>query len=175
VKQEVTYAMAQSRHADTLWYFAYGSNMHRSIFVERRQMHPLEVRQGCLEHYRLCFNLPIGPGERGVANLEPEGGTRTYGVLYLLTPSDSDRLDRTGGVDRGVYRRTPVEVFTEEEEWIQAFTYLSSLNQPIRKPSARYLGLLIAGARQHRLPAEYVQFLERFELARDERQDKVLA
>jgi cation transport regulator ChaC len=167
--------MEQSRHTDTLWYFAYGSNMHSSIFLDRRQMHPLEVRPGCLAHYRLCFNLPVGPGERGAANLTPEGGARTYGVLYLLTLSDSERLDRTEGVERGVYRRIPVEVLTDEEEWIQAFTYQSSLNQPHRKPSARYLGLLVAGAHQHRLPAEYVQFLERFAVARDERQDKVLA
>jgi gamma-glutamylcyclotransferase len=165
--------MEQSRHPDTLWYFAYGSNLHRSIFVERRQMRPLAVRPGCLEHYRLCFTLPIGPGERGVANLVPERETRTYGVLYLLTPSDFERLDRTEGVDRGVYRRILVEVLADEEAWIQAFTYQSSWHQPHRKPSARYLGLLVAGARQHRLPAEYVQFLERFALAREERHDQV--
>jgi len=165
--------MEQSIHTDTFWYFAYGSNMHSSIFVDRRQMHPLAARRGCLEHYRLSFTLPIGPGERGVANLVSEGGTRTYGVLYLLTPSDSDRLDRTEGVDRGVYRRILVEVLADGEDWLQAFTYQSSWHQPHRKPSARYLGLLVAGARQHRLPAEYVQFLERFAVARDERQDKV--
>ena len=38
-----------------------------------------------------------------------------------------------------------------------------------RKPSARYLGLLIDGARAHALPAEYVAFLEGHELAWDER------
>jgi len=113
-------------------------------------MHPLAIRQGCPEHYRLCFTLPSGPGERGVANLVPQGGTRTCGVLYLLTPSDSDRLDRTEGVNRGVYRRTLVEVRADEGGWIQAFTCQSSLHQPHRKPSARYLGLLVAGARQHR-------------------------
>src|SRR5262249_822597 len=112
--------MGQSIHTDTFWYFAYGSNMHSAIFLGHRQMHPLAVRPGRLAHYRLCFTLPVGPGERGVANLVSEGGTRTYGVLYLLTPSDADRLDRTEGVDRGVYRRTHVEVLADGEDWLQA-------------------------------------------------------
>lgn len=80
---------------EAFWYFAYGSNMHRSIFFDRRHMHPLAVRWGWLEHYRLCFNLPVGPGERRVANLEPEEGARLCGVLYLLTPEECARLDRT--------------------------------------------------------------------------------
>ena len=38
-----------------------------------------------------------------------------------------------------------------------------------RKPSARYLGLLLEGAREHGLPADYVAQLEKLELAHDER------
>jgi cation transport regulator ChaC len=157
---------------DTLWYFGYGSNMHRSVFLDHRRMHPLEIRRGCLKHYRLRFNLPVGPGERGVANLERDEGSRVHGVLYLLTPSDCERLDRMEGVGRGVYSRVPIEVLAEREEWILGFTYQSSSNHPNRKPSTRYLGLLVAGARQHHLPAEYVEFLESYDLARDERQDE---
>jgi cation transport regulator ChaC len=156
--------------SDGVWYFAYGSNMCRSIFCERRGMNPLAVRTGWLEGYRIRFHLPVGPGERGVANLEPEVGVRTHGVLYLLGAAELDRLDRSEGVDRGYYRRIPVEVFVGEEEYVPAFTYLSPWRSEGRKPSARYLGLLLEGARQHRLPVEYVQFLEGHELAWDERQ-----
>jgi hypothetical protein len=88
-------------------------------------MQPLTVRPGCLAHYRLCFTQPLGPGERGVAHLVPEGGTRTYGVLYLLTPSDAERWDRTEGVERGVYHRVLVEVLADGEEWLQALIVLS--------------------------------------------------
>ena len=155
---------------EALWYFAYGSNMHRAIFCDRRRMRPLTARWGWLENYRLCFNLPVGSGERGVANVEPEEGARTCGVLYLLTPEEFDRLDRTEGVHLGVYRRIPVEVVTEGEERVSAFTYQSPLTRPSRKPSARYMRLLVEGAEQHGLPVEYVHFLESFELARDERE-----
>ena len=101
--------------------------MHRAIFHERRGMQPLDTRWGCLEDYRLRFNIPIGPGERAVANVEPEVGTRTCGVLYLLTPEDCERLDRTEGVHLGIYRRMAVEVAGDDGERVAAFTYRSTL------------------------------------------------
>jgi cation transport regulator ChaC len=154
---------------DPIWYFAYGSNMATSIFLERRRMRPLQNRWGWLEGYRLCFNLPVGPGERGVANLQPDPAGRTCGVLHLLEPDEFDRLDRTEGVPGGLYRRIAVDVFAEGKERLAAFTYQSSFASEGRKPSQRYIGLLLEGARQHGLPTEYVRFLESFELARDER------
>lgn len=153
-----------------LWYFAYGSNLHSAIFIERRQMRPLEVRWGWLEGYRLCFNIPIGPGERGVANIEAESGARVCGALYLLTPEDFERLDHTEGVHAEIYRRVAVEVLTERDGAISALAYQSALTTAGRKPSPRYMRLLLDGGRQHGLPKEWMSFLQRFELAVDERQ-----
>ena len=155
-----------------IWYFGYGSNMCRAIFHERRGMQPLDTRWGWLENYRLRFNIPIGPGERAVANVEPEPGSRTCGVLYLLTPEDCERLDRTEGVHLGIYRRMPVDITGSDGARVAAFTYRSRLTQDGRKPSARYLGLLLDGARAQGLPLEYVTFLETHELAWDERLDE---
>lgn len=152
-----------------LWYFGYGSNMCRSTFLGRRRMRPLAVRWGWLDDFRLCFDLPVGPGERGVANVRQRRGHRVCGVLYLLTPADCTHLDRTEGVHRGYYRRIGVRVLAEGEEWLDAFTYHSARGRPDRKPSARYMELLLRGAREHGLPAEYVGYLRGFELARDER------
>jgi len=157
---------------DGLWYFAYGSNMNRAIFLERRGMHPLATRRGCLEGYRLCFNIPIGPGERAVANLVPDVAARTWGVLYLLTAEEFDRLDRTELVHLGVYERLGVTVADGGEDRVAAFTYRSAVNSEGRKPSPRYRGLLVEGARQHALSAEYIGYLESFELAHDERDGK---
>lgn len=154
---------------DLIWYFGYGSNMCPTIFSERRKMSPVEVRWGWLHDYRLCFNIPVGPGERGVANVEPEERARTCGVLYRLRSEDCDRLDRSEGVHVGLYRRIPVEIDVGEQR-IKAFTYGSLLTQAGRKPSPRYIGLLLNGARHHGLPLDYIRYLERFELARDERE-----
>ncbi len=152
-----------------IWYFGYGSNMCDATFCGRRGMRPLAARAGRLDGYRLCFNLPVGPGERGVANIEPEPGATIYGVLYLLTRAELDRLDRTEGVHVGAYRRVPVEVVADDGAGLTAITYRSSRTTTGRKPSARYLQLLLDGAREHGLPREYVRFLEGLELAWDER------
>ncbi len=153
---------------EELWYFGYGSNMNRSVFLERRRMRPLETRTGYLDDHRLCFNLPVGSGERGVANLEPGAGARTHGVLYRLSAEQADQLDRTEGVPAGVYRRISVSVVAGAVR-VDAFTYLSPHKRTGRKPSARYLGLLLEGARQHGLPDDYVLALEGLERAVDER------
>jgi cation transport regulator ChaC len=157
------------------WYFAYGSNMARGTFIERRRMQPLAARRAYLDDHRLCFDLPIGPGERGVANLVGAPGARTWGVVYRLSAAACAFLDRTEGVDRGVYRRVPIEVVADAErgegtERLMAFAYQGESRDPRRKPSARYLGLLLAGAREIALPTEYVTWLETFPLAIDERE-----
>jgi len=153
-----------------LWYFAYGSNLDRTIFIERRQMQPLDVRWGWLAGYRLCFNIPVGPGERGVANVEVAADARLCGALYLLTAPDCERLDNSEGVGVGLYRRVPVEVVTGNGERVGGFTYQSSAVTVGRKPSPRYMGLLLEGAHQHGLPAEWVAHLQAFPLAIDERE-----
>ncbi len=154
-----------------LWYFAYGSNMGRATFVERRGMQPTAARRAYLDDHRVCFDLPVGPGERGVANLVVAPGARAWGVIYRLSHDACAFLDRTEGVDRGFYRRIAVEVVIDAGSRVDAFTYRGDARDPRRKPSARYLGLLLAGARELALPAEYVAWLEALPLAVDERVD----
>jgi len=163
---------AEAARPGTFWYFAYASNLSPAIFLERRGMRPLASRRARLDDYRLTFDLPIGPGERGVANVEPAPGAHVWGVVYLLGCEDCDRLDRSEGVHVGVYRQVAVDVRLDGGEAITAFTYRSSWATPGRKPSARYLGLMLDGARAHGLPAEYVRFLETLERARDEREQQ---
>jgi len=153
----------------TLWYFAYGSNLDPDTFLGRRRMQPLATRIGVLHDFELRFDLPVGPGERGVANVAPRLGEHVWGALYRLTHAGAEQLDRSEGVDKGAYRRLTVVVRTPETDEIAAFTYRSEISRPERKPSRRYLGLLLAGAREHGLPAEYVERLRSWPLAVDER------
>jgi cation transport regulator ChaC len=150
-----------------LWYFAYGSNMSPSTFVERRRMSPLESRRARLDGYRLCFDIPIGPGERGVANLAADAEARTHGVAHLLSEEEALRLDRTEGVPH-LYYREAVTLVTDHGA-LAAFTYRSRVTSSGRKPSARYLDILLDGARTHALPDDWLRVLEAFELAFDER------
>ena len=91
-----------------------------------------------------------------------------YGVAYFLTVDDAERLDRTEGVGGGLYHRAPVDIVSDAGV-LQGFTYRSTMTTTGRKPSARYLDLLLDGARFHALPEEWMHVLEAFELAFDER------
>ena len=152
-----------------IWYFAYGSNMQVATFEGRRGMRPLRRSWGTLKGYRLCFDLPVGPGERGVANVIADDCDYVCGVLYLLTLVDMDRLDLTEGVPNGYYGRIEVEVVESSGSPVRVCTYASSSGSPGRRPSPRYIGLLLEGAREHGLPADYLARLQAFELAHDER------
>ena len=152
---------------DVVWYFAYGSNMCAATFLARRSMRPIEARCAYVDGYRLVFDIPVGPGERGVANLLATDEARTHGVAYLLTLDDALRLDRTEGVPQ-LYARLPISMTTNGGV-VPGFTYRSPICVAGRKPSARYMGLLLDGARTHGLPMEYVAALEAMELAVDER------
>jgi gamma-glutamylcyclotransferase (GGCT)/AIG2-like uncharacterized protein YtfP len=151
------------------WYFAYGSNMQRATFEQRRGMRPSRRRCGTLSGYRLSFDLPVGPGERGVANVVAAEGDHVCGVLYLLTLEELKRLDTTEGVEHGVYRRVEADVIDGAGSPVRAWIYISAFSTPGRKPSARYMGLLLEGARENQLPEAYIARLEAFELAHDER------
>lgn len=155
--------------AGSLWYFGYGSNTERGTFLGRRRMRPLEVRIGRLDDFELRFDLPVGRGERGVANVAHRPGDHVWGVLWRISADQALHLDRTEGVPRGYYRRLAVDVASDDGTRISAFTYHSPRGRPGRKPSRRYLGLLLAGARQHGLPDPWLERLRALPLAHDER------
>jgi hypothetical protein len=92
-----------------------------------------------------------------------------WGVAYEISVEECDRLDRTEGVHAGIYKRIAIDLVTFAEERLAAFTYQSGISVAGRKPSARYMGLLLAGARENSLPVSYVRYLESIELGRDER------
>jgi cation transport regulator ChaC len=153
------------------WYFAYGSNLDPGTFEGRRRMRPLEARPARLDGFRLVFDLPVGQGERAVANVRPDPLARVHGVAYRITNPDARHLDRTEGVHRGYYKRVAVDLVDADQDRLEAFTYASPHGREGRKPSARYMGLLLRGARHHGLPAAYLSELEGYELARDERDE----
>ena len=150
------------------WYFAYGSNMQAATLRGRRLIEPLDVRIGRLTGYRLCFDIPIGSGLRGVANIAVAAEASLWGVAYLLTPEQHDHLDRTEGVPSGVYRRVSVEIATAAGA-LPVETYISERRDPARLPSFRYLSLLRDGAREHGLPDDWQAALDAWTLAWDER------
>jgi len=149
------------RANDTAWYFAYGSNMHDSAFLERRRMRPLEWQAACLKGYRLRFNLDGTPrGRSAPANICPDPDTEVWGVLYRITQKDMLRLNLSEGVPGGAYRPTWLAVEDAEGCPIDAMTFVAPGNPVDGRPSLRYISLLQEGARAHGLPPAWLRMLD---------------
>ena len=161
--------MVKMRAKNYEWYFAYGSNLNRDIFCGRRRIQPRDTKKCYLSEFSLAFNLPVGSANRGVANLTYNPQKITWGVAYEISAAAGQRLDRSEGTHRGFYRRQSIIVTLDNKRELTAFTYMSTRHQSNRLPSARYLGLIVNGARYHGLPDTWINHLARWKLATDER------
>jgi cation transport regulator ChaC len=149
------------RASDTVWYFAYGSNMHDSTFRERRRMRPLEWRIGRLKGYRLRFNLDgIPRGKSAPANIYPDVAAEVWGVLYRITHREMLFLNLSEGVPGKVYRPMWLNLDDSDGRSIKAMTYIATGNETDGRPSLRYIALLRDGARAHGLPSAWLETLD---------------
>jgi len=143
------------------WYFAYGSNLS----VDQKELRTGGIRQAIRSHlpgFRFAFNKRGSNGEV-YANLLPEPGQLVWGVIYLCnraTLREMARVDRHPG---GHYERLTVQVLTEEGEQVQAVTHVAGdkFVCPEGIPNNDYLARIVSGARQHRLPEDYIRQVER--------------
>ncbi|HME20821.1 MAG TPA: gamma-glutamylcyclotransferase family protein [Acetobacteraceae bacterium] len=153
--------------AEEVWYFAYGANMHDSVFRERRSMSPLEWRAGRVQGYRLRFNIEGRPrGKAASANLVGDPKAEVWGVLYKLTRRDLLHLDSTEGIPWWRYRPLWLDAEDICGNALRAVTYIAQGKKDDGRPSLRYITLLREGARAHGLPDHYIHYLEHVEHAR---------
>jgi cation transport regulator ChaC len=136
------------------FYFAYGSNMSRTR---------IESRIGEIEHHGWA-TLPdfvhsfSHRGSDGTAkgNVHPRPGEVVHGVLYRLSPEQVEGLHAfEGGYDPVV-----VEVQRQQDdERIEAYTYLSQRFDPTLVPSAEYLAHYLQGLEENFIPDSYVELI----------------
>ena len=119
-----------SRSGGTLFYFAYGSNLHVAQMAQRC---PDSVFKGraILPNYRWQIN------NRGVANVVESAGDSVEGLVYLVGPKDMKALDRSEGLSRGFYERCHLEITFMAHRWLADFKSsevarsLASAQQPV--------------------------------------------
>lgn len=145
------------------WYFAYGSNLNTAQMANRTS--PLirrEARQARLDGYRLAFNKK-GRDGTGKANIVPDPAGTVWGVVYLMTPEDLSKMDEYEGVAEGHYHRKTVRVRVNDGVELDAVTYVASsafVNDSLR-PNYDYLQTILKGAREHKLPEDYIISIDR--------------
>ena len=141
-------------------YFAYGSNMSSRRLLARV---PAAVCAGpaALPDHRLAFvrgEVHDGSGKCNVCPTERQGA-RVHGVLWRMDEAGYATLDRIEGVGYG-YRRVEIEVHGPVGR-VRAATYVAEACEGAHAypPYDWYLDFVLAGAREHALPWEYVTAL----------------
>jgi len=149
-------------------YFAYGSNLEPNQMLARCPQHRV-VGLAVLRDHRIAFPLYSQRWGGGVASVVTTHGESVWGVLHDLTESDLAALDGYEGFrgpadQHNVYDRdhVTVELIRPDDgsvpRRVLAWTYLARPSNP-SPPSRRYLDAILAGARHHRLPEDYVAAL----------------
>ena len=92
-----------------------------------------------------------------------------HGVLYEVSDADCARLDRVEGVHTGGYVRRSVQLQITNDRTVTAMTYVAGARyvDASRVPFDWYRDLVIAGAIEHGLPANYVDELMRVPVVSD--------
>jgi|KBSMisStandDraft_5_1062788.scaffolds.fasta_scaffold45188_6 gamma-glutamylcyclotransferase len=139
-------------------YFAYGSNMlWQRIRARVPSARPLG---GAILHgHRLAWHKSGRDGS-GKCDVVPiaEAGHAVHGVLYEILAAEKPALDLAEGL--GVdYDEKQVEVETRTGP-VTAWVYLAMRTDPTVQPYAWYKAIVLAGAREHGLPDEYIARLD---------------
>lgn len=134
-------------------YFAYGSNLW-SARLQGRVASARAHGPARLAGYALRLDKRGADGT-GKANLHAAPGATVWGVVYALDADDWPRLDAC----EPDYARVRVTVeLADESVAVQTYRSDRLLSDP--RAQRRYRQLMIDGAREHGLPAEWIAALE---------------
>lgn len=145
-------------------YFAYGSNMLGARLRQRvPSARPLGVAR--LVGYRLAWHKASTDGS-GKCDVVPSYDVdEVWGVLYVIDPDHKADLDLIEGVGYG-YDAVALTVELDGAP-VEAEAYRATDVDPGLPPYGWYKALVVAGAREHRLPVDYVRTLDAVEAVRD--------
>ena len=148
---------------NTMYYFAYGSNMNEEQ-MSRRCPDAQLFGKGVLRDYRLDFTIsaPERWNGAGCADVVEIGVGEVWGLLYIVTPTDEGNLDRAEGPR---YRKIIRTIHAEGGQDVRAFLYEVIDKAPPKKPSVQYLNPIKNAALKHQFPESYVNFLNAIEVA----------
>jgi len=164
------YTLGGSRNSvagDTFRYFAYGSNMlSRRLRAKERDPSAARIGTGFVKGRRLTFDKVSQDGS-GKCDAEQTGVAtdRVYGVLFETAKFEKKALDDAEGLGRG-YREEYIEIDTPKGRF-NAITYIAISKEPRIRPYHWYKALVVAGAVEHGLPGDYVEWIGAFESQED--------
>jgi gamma-glutamylcyclotransferase (GGCT)/AIG2-like uncharacterized protein YtfP len=143
-------------------YFSYGSFLDYET-LKRHCPGGKFVTRAFLPNWEVQFNYMSKTYGAGVTGIEPAPRRLVRGVIYDVPPEEMEHIDVIEAVPEGFYYRQRILVVGDEGNLLEVETYRTTHPQGPFKPSKRYLGLMVKGAREHGLDPEYVRELEAVE------------
>lgn len=148
-------------------YFGYGSNLHLPA-LRAKGVEPMTSVRGRLAGWRLTFDVRHWfPHEGGMGNIRYTGDAadEVQGLVHTCAEADLTALDRMEAYGVG-YDRIAVEVETDSGT-VTAQTYvgLPAFIDVTRRPTRRYLAILVKGAMAAGLDERYIRRLREHPIA----------
>lgn len=144
--------------ADHFITFAYGSNMPTARLQARcpsaRSIGVAELPGYELRWHKISRD---GSGKCDIVQTDQEGAS-AFGVLYEIASGEKAGLDEAEGLGSG-YDETEIEVRRGPDR-LTVKAYVATATDPTLKLYTWYRALVIAGAKEHGLPADYIARLE---------------
>lgn len=142
-----------------IWYFSYGSNMCELQLFKR--IGKFKNKKLLLLHdYELCFNKRDSSGNNSYANIRKKDNSVVYGVGYLLSNSQIQKLDIFEGCYHSHYIRKSLVCKDINDNVINCQVYFASalyINNTLR-PTKEYVDLLLSV--KDILPYEYIKKIQ---------------
>jgi len=143
-------------------YFSYGSFLD-SQTLRRHCPKAVYMGKAILPNWEVQFNFLSRTYNGGVTGIEPAIAKLVRGVLYEVSNEELLHLDTIEGIPEGIYYRQTIYVVDESGKMVKVATYRTTNPKGPFKPTKKYVGLMIKGAKEHGLDPSYIKELEYIE------------
>ena len=143
-------------------YFAYGSNLDLSQ-MKRRCPKSRLISKGSLSGHSLTFNRFSSGWGGGVADVIQDQDSKVWGLVFEISDSDLERLDRYEGYHKdqtSMYERWKAVIDTPNGQISDVWVYTVVEKQKFIQPTLEYLQIIKDAAVRWNFPKDYQQTLE---------------
>jgi hypothetical protein len=140
-----------------MYYFAYGSNMFTYRLEKRVGKVSVRGVAKLAGHRFICNKLSVDGSLKADALATGQDDQFILGIVFDINPANKPLLDKEEGLGNGCKIKNVTVEIVESGKKLDIFTYVTehSADTNSNAPYKWYMSLIIAGAEEHKLPAEY--------------------
>jgi len=148
------------------YYFAYGADMD-SVELDlqhdrrrRPRIRFVSSEPATLQGYRLVSDITSRVRRGGIFNVIPDPTASVSGAVYELRAGDTISVAVMKEGEIAKYELSLLPVKTHKGKVISALVLHAQPEKKQLKPTPDYLEIVIRAARKHKLPLEWIKYLQ---------------